>query len=152
MTSSLPFFRASFLRTLNAASRYRATASLGGIALTLLLLALPGCNSLNPLCGSARPAPSISSLAPDTLKFSDVDGYVLTVNGGDFVAASIVVINGTNMTTTIKSSSELQVTLNTTLIGGPGTFAVAVNTPSGNSGNLGCTSGGTSKTLTLTIT
>jgi hypothetical protein len=29
---------------------------------------------------------------------------------------------------------------------------VTVNTPSGNSGNLGCSSGGTSSALTLTIT
>jgi hypothetical protein len=29
---------------------------------------------------------------------------------------------------------------------------VKVNTPSGNSGDLGCTSGGTSKALVLTIT
>jgi hypothetical protein len=29
---------------------------------------------------------------------------------------------------------------------------VKVNTPSGTSGNLGCTSGGTSSTLTLTVT
>jgi hypothetical protein len=139
--------------SLGRAVSFRARhAKLSGTALLFLTLALPGCNSLNPLCGSARPAPSISSLAPDTIKFSDVDGYVLSVNGSDFVSASIVVINGTNMTTTIKSDKQLQVTLNTTLIGGPGSFAVAVNTPSGNSGNLGCSSGGTSKTLTLTIT
>src|SRR5262249_5127013 len=121
------------------------------IPVVLLFLALPGCNSLNPLCGSARPSPSISSLDPAAIKFADVDGFVLSVNGSNFVSASIVVINGTDMTTTIKSSSELQVTLNTTLIGGPGTYAVAVTTPSGNSGNLGCNSGGTSKTLTLTV-
>ena len=33
-----------------------------------------------------------------------------------------------------------------------GTAKVAVNTPSGNSGSLGCTSGGTSHALVLTIT
>src|SRR5208337_5563727 len=34
----------------------------------------------------------------------------------------------------------------------PGTASVTVNTPSGNSGDLGCTSGGTSSALVLTIT
>ena len=131
--------------------RTRSATLLAGTALSLALLALPGCNSMNPLCGSARPAPSISTLSASTISFSEVDNYVLSVNGSNFVSASIVVIAGTNMTTTIKSNKQLQVTLNTTLIGGPGTYAVAVNTPGGNSKDLGCTSGGTSKALTLTV-
>ena len=121
-------------------------------ALFCVLLVLPACNSLNPLCGSARPSPVISSLSPDTLAFSQVDGSVLSVNGSDFVSASVVMINGTTLATTIVSSTQLRVTLTTSLINGPGTFSVSVHTPSGNSGDLGCTSGGTSKTLTLTIT
>jgi hypothetical protein len=121
-------------------------------ALILVLLVLPSCNSLNPLCGSARPSPVISSLSPDTIAFSKVEDSVLSINGSHFVSASVVQINGKTVATTIVSSTELQVTLTTTLITGPGTFSVAVNTPSGNSGDLGCDSGGTSKTLTLTIT
>jgi hypothetical protein len=37
------------------------------------------------------------------------------------------------------------------MISAPGTAKVTVNTPSGNSGSLGCTSGGTSHVLVLTI-
>jgi hypothetical protein len=37
------------------------------------------------------------------------------------------------------------------VISAPGTAKVTVNTPSGNSGSLGCTSGGTSHALVLTI-
>ena len=66
------------------------------------------------------------------------------MNGNQFVAASVVVINGTTLATTFVSSQELQVTITTALITGPGTANVAVNTPSGNSGDLGCNSGGTS--------
>jgi len=121
-------------------------------ALLFLLLGLTGCNSLNPLCGSARPSPDISSLSPDTIAFSQVEGFVLSVTGSHFVSASVVVINGKTVPTTVVSSTQLQVTLTTTLISGPGTASIDVNTPSGNSGDLGCTSGGTSKTLTLTIT
>jgi hypothetical protein len=120
--------------------------------ITALFIGLTGCNALNPLCGSARPSPSISALSPDTIAFSKVQGFVLSVNGSHFVSASVVLINGTALATTIVSSTELQVTLTTTVITGPGTASVAVNTPSGNSGDLGCTSGGTSKTLTFTIT
>jgi len=38
------------------------------------------------------------------------------------------------------------------MIPAPGTFNVMVQTPAGNSGSLGCSSGGKSGTLTLTVT
>jgi hypothetical protein len=117
------------------------------------LLCLPGCNAINPLCDSARPAPTISSLSPATIQFSKVQqNAVLTVNGNDFLSESVVVINGTTVVTTVVSSQQLQVTLTTALITGPGPANVAVNTPSGNSGDLGCKSGGTSSSLVLTVT
>ena len=56
---------------------------------------LAGCNNtLNPLCGSARPKPLIASLSPSTVKFSDVqnNGVLLSVNGSQFVPASELVI------------------------------------------------------------
>lgn len=116
------------------------------------LLCFPGCNAINPLCNSARPAPTISSLSPATIQFSEVQqGAVLTVNGNDFVSESVVVINGTTEVTTVVSGQQLQVTLTTSLIMAPGTENVAVNTPSGNSGDRGCKSGGTSGSLALTI-
>jgi hypothetical protein len=79
-------------------------------------------------------------------------GLLLSVDGSQFVSSSIVVINGTTLSTKVKSSKELQVTITTALISAPGTANVVVNTPSGNSGDLGCTSGGTSRALVLTIT
>jgi hypothetical protein len=122
-------------------------------ALLLALLVFQGCNALNPLCGSARPAPVIGSLSASTITFAQVQqGFLLTVNGSHFVSSSVVVINGTTLSTLATSSQQLQTTITTALISGPGTASVKVNTPSGNSGNLGCTSGGTSSALTLTIT
>jgi hypothetical protein len=121
--------------------------------LLLALLVFQGCNALNPLCGSARPTPIIGSLSPSTITFADVQqGFLLTVNGSQFVSSSVVVINGTTLSTTVTSSQQLQVTITTTLISAPGTASVTVKTPSGNSGDLGCTSGGTSHALVLTIT
>ena len=127
---------------------------LGPLSASLLsLLFLPGCNAINPLCGSARPAPTISSLSPSTITFAQVQGDVLlTVNGTQFVTASVVLVNGTALSTTFVSTEELQVTLTTAVISAPGTASVKVNTPSGNSGDLGCSSGGTSSALTLTVT
>jgi len=120
--------------------------------LLLAVLVLQGCNALNPLCGSARPSPSISNLSATSIPFAQVQGFLLTVNGSHIVASSVVVINGTTLSTQVVSSSQLQVTLTTALLTGPGTASVTIKTPSGNSADLGCTSGGTSQALTLTIT
>jgi hypothetical protein len=122
-------------------------------AIALALLFFPGCNALNPLCGSSRPSPVIASLSAPSITLAQAQqGFVLTVNGKQFVSSSVVSINGTTLSTTVVSSQELQVTIPTNLISSPGTASVTVNTPSGNSGNLGCSSGGTSSALTLTIT
>ena len=61
-------------------------------------------------------------------------------------------VNGTALATTVISSTQLQVTLDSSVISGPGAENVTVNTPSGTTGNLGCTSGGTTSALVLTIT
>lgn len=131
---------------------YRVYVLLLGVVLALSCL--PGCsNALNPLCGSARPAPLIGSLSPSSMDFAQVQrGAVLTVNGSHFVSSSVVVINGTTLATTVLNSTQLQVTITTGLISAPGTFDVTVVTPSGNSGDVGCSSGGTSSALALTIT
>jgi hypothetical protein len=122
-------------------------------AIGLALLCLTGCNALNPLCGSVRPAPVIGSLSASTITFAQVQqGFVLAVNGKEFVSSTVVIINGATLVTTVRSSHELQVTIPTNLISGPGTASVIVQTPSGNSEYLGCISGGTSSALTLTIT
>ena len=122
-------------------------------ALLLALLIFQGCNALNPLCTSARPAPIIGTLSSSTISFAEVQqGFPLTVNGSQFVSSSVVVVNGTTLSTQATSSHQLHATITTALISTPGTASVMVNTPSGNSGYLGCTSGGTSRALILTIT
>jgi len=122
-------------------------------ALLLALLVFQGCNALNPLCGKARPAPSIASLSDSTITFAQVQqGFLLTVNGSDLVASSVVVINGTTLSTQVLSNTQAQVTITSTLISAPGTANVTINTPSGNSAYEGCISGGTSHALVLTVT
>lgn len=122
-------------------------------ALLLASLVFQGCNALNPLCGSARPAPIIGSLSATTITLAEVEpGFVLNVYGAKFVSSSVVVINGTNLSTVVTSSTQLRATITTAVISAAGAANVAVETPSGNSGDLGCTSGGTSGSLVLTIT
>jgi hypothetical protein len=117
------------------------------------LVVLAGCsNALNPFCGSARPAPLIGSLSPSTVTFAQVQqGVLLTVNGSHFVSASEIVINGTALGPTVISTQQLQVMLTTDVISAPGQVDVKVMTPSGNVGDVGCTSGGTSSALVLTV-
>lgn len=119
----------------------------------LAVLFVPGCsNTLNPFCGSSRPVPQIGSLSPTSLSFSQVQqGASLTVNGSQFVAASQVQINGTALSTTVVSSTQLKVTLTTGVISEPESAKVNVLTPSGNSADLGCSSGGTSSDLLLKV-
>ena len=123
------------------------------LAVLLALLFFPGCNATNPICGSSRPAPLIGSLSPSTMDFAQVQqGAALIVNGSQFVSSSVVVVNGETLSTTVTSSKQLKVTVTTGLISGPGTVNVFVHTPGGNSGDLGCASGGNSSVLVLTIT
>jgi hypothetical protein len=116
-------------------------------------LLVSGCNNtLNPLCGSARPAPVIGSLSPSTVTFSEVQqGTVLTVNGNQFLPSSEVLINGKALSPTAATGQQLKVMLTTGVISGPGSVNIKVLTPSGNSADLGCTSGGKSSVLVLTV-
>jgi hypothetical protein len=49
------------------------------------------------------------------------------------------------------SSQKLKIQLTTGVISGPGAVNVSVLTPSGNSSDLGCTSGGKSSALVLMV-
>ena len=117
-----------------------------------VLLLLPGCNALNPLCGSARPVPSLKSISPATVVFAQLPpSFVMTETGSGFVSSSVVVFNGAALATIVMSSSELTVNIKSSMIAAPGSFKVVVRTPAGNTGNLGCSSGGTSDAQTLTV-
>ena len=121
--------------------------------LVTLAFAIVGCNNtLNPLCGSARPAPLIQSLSPSSMNFTDVEqGAMLTVNGSKFVSATEVVINSTTLSATVVSPQQLKVKLSSDVISAPGPVSVMAETPAGNSGDVGCTSGGKSSVLTLMV-
>ena len=122
------------------------------VLLMAVIIALPGCNSLNPLCGSSRPTPALSSISPTTVAYSDVQKtFGLNFAGSHFVASSVGVIDSVQLATDVTSSTTLQATVGPADISAPGTFQVWVYTPAGNSGNLGCSSGGNSSKATLTV-
>ena len=121
--------------------------------LLFLLVFFAGCKSLNPLCGSARPKPLLTSLAPNPVAFSEIQqGLLLTVTGAKFYSNSVIVWNGAILPTTAISGTVLQATITTAQIAAPGTAQVAVHTPPNLSGDLGCDSGGDSPQLTFTVT
>jgi hypothetical protein len=121
--------------------------------LVLATMLFASCGALNPFCGSARPKPVLITLAPNTATFAQIQqGFLLTVNGSHFVSSSVVQWNGAALTTTILSSTELQVTITTAQIAAPGTGQVVVHTSANLAGDLGCDSGGTSQPLTFTVT
>jgi hypothetical protein len=120
--------------------------------LLIMILLLPGCNALNPLCGSARPAPILNSISPTTVAFSQLPlSFVLTATGSQFVSSSVLVFNGATLASAVNSSSQITVTIASSMIPGPGTFNVVVQTPAGNTGDVGCSSGGTSSARVLTV-
>ncbi len=118
-----------------------------------LILFLAGCGAVNPFCGTARPKPGLTSVAPNPVALSQVQqGLLLTVNGTHFYSNSIILWNGTALPTTVISSTQMQATITMTQISAPGTAQIAVHTPANLSGDLGCDSGGNSKALTFTVT
>jgi hypothetical protein len=123
-----------------------------GSSLLAVLLFLPGCNALNPLCGSARAVPILTSISPSTIVFSQLPpSFVLTATGSQFVSSSVAVFSGAALATVVKSSSQVTVSITSSMIPAPGSFNVDVQTPAGNTGNLGCSSGGTSSVRVLTV-
>jgi hypothetical protein len=118
----------------------------------VVLLLLPGCNTLNPLCGSARPVPILNSISPKNMVFSQLPPtFVITATGSDFVSASVVVFNGATLATGVTNHSQLTATITSSMIPAPGSFNVVVKTPAGNTGDVGCSSGGTSGAQVLTV-
>jgi len=84
------------------------------------------------------PVPSITSLSPNAIVTGST-ATTLTVNGSGFNAASVVNWNGTALSTSMVSSSQLTATVDSSLLKTLGSAAVSVSNPApggGASGNL----------------
>lgn len=123
------------------------------LALLLIVLSiLVGCNALNPFCGSARAVPVLTSITPSSVPLAQLPSpLVITAVGTHFLSSSEVVFNGDTFPAVVVSSTELTVTLPSTAVPTAGTFSFEVRTPAGNTGAVGCSSGGTSSAQTLTV-
>ena len=122
----------------------------GFVALLAIVMSLPGCNALNPLCGSARPAPVLTSISPTSVTLAQIQNTVtIVVAGSSFVSSSVAQVNNAEVATVVSSSTRIQASIGPANITAPGMYSISVKTPSGTSGNLGCDSGGTSTQATL---
>jgi hypothetical protein len=121
-------------------------------ALMVAALGLPGCSAINPLCGSSRPTPVLTSISPTTATEAEIQStFTLNLTGSHFVGASVVEINNVQVATDVTASTTIKATIGPASVKGTGTYKVWVSTPAGNSGNLGCDSGGTSSQASLTV-
>jgi hypothetical protein len=71
---------------------------------------------------------AITSLSPSSAAAGGA-GFTLTVNGSGFVSGAVVQWNGTALTTTFVSATQLTATVSTSLIASPGNASVAVINP-----------------------
>jgi len=101
---------------------------------------------------------TITSLSPGSVSAGS-SSFTLTINGTGFTSGSLVVVNGTYLSpVTYVSSTELQVTVSSSLVATPATFDVSVeNYPSGSDGcavfgyeTFAVTASGITPTVTVT--
>lgn len=92
---------------------------------------------------STNPTPSITSITPASV-VAGSSSLTLTLNGSGFVAASMVNLNGTALTTTYVSGTSLQAAVPASAISADGTAKITVVNPT--------PGGGTSPTQNYTIT
>jgi WD40-like Beta Propeller Repeat len=96
--------------------------------------------TINPF--TSNPAPTLAS-ASDTSVPAAWPGFPLTVNGTNFVAASVLQWNGVDRVTTVVSSTELKAAIPAALLASPEAAQITVVNPS--------PGGGTSNSLSIQV-
>jgi RHS repeat-associated protein len=130
LTASIP---ASDIATVGSAQVTVSSPAPGGGVSTALTFTITQANN---------PAPTLNSISPNTAAAGGA-AFTLTVNGTNFIAASVVRWNGTNLTTTFVSATQLTAQVPAGLIGAVGVAQVTVFNPT--------PGGGTSSGQTFTI-
>jgi hypothetical protein len=94
------------------------------------------------ILGAANPVPTIGTITPDTVTAGGAD-FTLTVDGTDFIASSVVQVDGNDRTSTFIDSTTLEATVLAADIATAGTANVTVFNPT--------PGGGTSNPVVLSI-
>ncbi|MCL5733591.1 MAG: hypothetical protein M1334_02945, partial [Patescibacteria group bacterium] len=85
--------------------------------------------SSSPTITVGNPAPTLTSISP-TSTISGSSGFILTVNGANFIASSTVNFNGSARSTTYISSTQLTASILASDLTAGGTFPITVTNPS----------------------
>src|SRR5271170_7626027 len=121
--------------------------AVGGIVCLLLLAGCGGGSSPSsinqPPSSGSNPTPTITTISPNFTVPGSV-AFTLTINGTNFVAASMVNFGGSAPATTFINSTQLTAAISAASIASTGTPAVTVTNPA--------PGGGTSKAINFTIT
>lgn len=119
-------------------------ATAGSLSITVVNPA-PGGGTSNTATVSVvnpNPVPSIATISPTNV-IAGSSGFTLTVNGTNFVGASVVRVNGNNRTTAYISSVQLTAQIPSSDVVGAGSLSITVLNPT--------PGGGTSNSVTLTV-
>jgi YVTN family beta-propeller protein len=106
------------------------------------LLCLTGCGTAPPVTIQPNPVPTVATIFPNSAMAGGA-AFTLTVNGTNFVAASIISFGGAAAPTTFVSSTQLTAAIPSAAIASAGTATVTVTNPA--------PGGGTSNSLNFTI-
>ncbi len=98
--------------------------------------------SFTDYVAATNPVPAITSLSPSSIIAGNAN-FSLTVTGNSFVSSSVIQWNGSNLSTTFISATQLQATIPAASVANAGTASVSVYSPA--------QGGGTSSALTFTI-
>jgi trimeric autotransporter adhesin len=80
--------------------------------------------------GSGMGSPNIQTLMPNSMA-SGGSGFMLTVNGGGFIASSVVYWNASPRPTTFMTANQLTAQISATDIANPATVGVYIRTTGG---------------------
>ncbi len=110
---------------------------------SLLLLAGCGGGTNQPVSSTSNPTPTITTISPNNT-LAGGPAFMLTINGTNFVAASIVNFGGSTFPTTYVNLTQLTAAIPAASIASTGTPSVTVTNPA--------PGGGTSNTIHFAIT
>jgi hypothetical protein len=117
-------------------------ASAGNVSVTVFNPTPGGGTSAAVTLAVTNPQPSLTSMSPTSVQAGS-GAFTLTLNGGNFIAGSVVRVNGSNRTTTFVSASRLTAQITAADVATAANLSITVFNPS--------PGGGTSAALTFTV-